>query len=199
MSPLSRALKRAFDLGVSATLLLLLSPGMLLLALAVRIGSPGPALFKQTRVGENGRLFTIYKFRTMYVAASRPDVALGGGERDITPLGHLLRRTSLDELPQLFNILGGSMSVIGPRPTLPGQVATYTPAQRRRLLVKPGVTGWAQVNGRNRLSWNERIALDLWYVEHGSLWLDLRILARTLHVVATQDGVYPKGESAAVR
>ena len=190
MSPLGLALKRAFDLIVSATLLIALGPAMLVIALAIRRGSPGPALFRQTRVGHNGHLFTIYKFRTMFEAASRPDVAIGAADSDITREGRFLRRTSLDELPQLFNILAGAMSVVGPRPTLPAQVEAYTPTQRRRLAVKPGVTGWAQVNGRNRLSWDQRIDLDLWYIAHASLWLDLRILLRTLRVVAAQDDVY---------
>ena len=154
---------------------------MALAALAIKLEDRGPVLYRQQRVGKDGADFELLKLRTMVVGAEKigAGLAVNRGDSRITRTGRLLRRLSLDELPQLWNILRGDMSIVGPRPTLRHQVDSYTPHQRRRLEVKPGLTGWAQVNGRAALPWDERIELDVWYVEHRSFWLDLRILART--------------------
>jgi lipopolysaccharide/colanic/teichoic acid biosynthesis glycosyltransferase len=162
------------------------------LALAIRLESRGDPIYRQVRVGKDGRIFEIYKLRTMVSGAefTGAGLAIAEGDSRITRLGALLRRYSLDELPNLWNVVRGEMSVVGPRPTLRHQVDRYTPRQRGRLAVKPGITGWAQINGRASLPWPERIELDLWYVEHRSLALDLRILARTLGLVARGSGIY---------
>jgi lipopolysaccharide/colanic/teichoic acid biosynthesis glycosyltransferase len=154
---------------------------LVLAALAVKLTSRGPALYRQTRVGKDGADFELLKLRTMVVDAEAQGTgfAVDRGDPRITPLGRILRRLSLDELPQLWNVVRGDMSVIGPRPTLRYQVEKYTLHQRRRLEVKPGITGWAQVHGRAARPWDERIELDVWYVEHRSPSLDLRILAKT--------------------
>jgi len=159
----------------------LASPVLALASLAVKVTSRGPALYRQTRVGRDGADFELLKLRTMVVGAETQGAgfAVDRGDSRITPVGRLLRRLSLDELPQLWNVVRGDMSVIGPRPTLRYQVERYTPRQRRRLEIKPGITGWAQVHGRAALPWEERIELDVWYVEHRSPSLDLRILAKT--------------------
>jgi len=159
--------------------------------LAIKLDSRGPALFRQTRVGKGGVPFELCKLRTMEVGSDRgPDVALSADDPRITRVGAFLRRYSLDELPNLVNVLRGEMAIVGPRPTIQSQVDRYTERQLRRLEVKPGLTGWAQVNGRVSLSWPERIELDVWYVEHRSLRLDLRILARTLRLLLTGHGLY---------
>jgi lipopolysaccharide/colanic/teichoic acid biosynthesis glycosyltransferase len=157
------------------------SPLLALGAIAVKLTSRGPALYRQKRVGKDGVEFELLKLRTMVVGAETQGAgpAVDRGDPRITPVGRLLRRLSLDELPQLWNVVRGDMSVIGPRPTLRYQVERYTDRQRLRLAVKPGITGWAQVHGRAALPWPDRIELDVWYVEHRSPWLDLRILART--------------------
>jgi lipopolysaccharide/colanic/teichoic acid biosynthesis glycosyltransferase len=175
------ALNRAADVAVAGTALLVASPLFALAALAVKLTSPGPVLYRQTRVGKDGSDFELLKLRTMIVGAETQGAgfAVDWGDPRITPAGRALRRLSLDELPQLWNVVRGDMSVIGPRPTLRYQVDQYTPRQRRRLEVKPGITGWAQVRGRARLPWAERIELDVWYVENRSPWLDLKILAKT--------------------
>jgi len=172
---------RAADVTVAGTVLLLASPVLGLAALAVRLADGGPVLYRQTRVGKDGVDFELLKLRTMVVGAEAQGAgfAVDRGDPRITPVGRVLRRLSLDELPQLWNVVRGDMSVIGPRPTLRYQVERYTPRQRRRLEVKPGITGWAQIHGRARLPWPERIELDVWYVEHRSPWLDLKILAKT--------------------
>jgi undecaprenyl phosphate N,N'-diacetylbacillosamine 1-phosphate transferase len=184
------AVKRAGDLLVAGALLLLLLPLMLALAIAVRLTSPGEVIFRQERIGRGGRPFVIYKFRTMTKDAPRSALGTYAYRDDprITRVGGLLRRTSLDELPQLVNILKGEMSIVGPRPDLPHHVEHYTDFQRRRLAVRPGVTGWAQVSGRNDLSWVERIQLDVEYLERWSLVLDLRVIALTFHVVLSGRG-----------
>jgi lipopolysaccharide/colanic/teichoic acid biosynthesis glycosyltransferase len=166
---------------VAGTALVLGSPLLALAALAVKLTSRGPALYRQTRVGKGGADFELLKLRTMVVGAETQGagVAVNRGDPRITPAGRVLRRLSLDELPQLWNVVRGDMSVIGPRPTLRYQVDRYSPRQMRRLEVKPGITGWAQVHGRAALPWEERIELDVWYVEHRSAMLDLKILART--------------------
>ena len=185
-------LKRAIDVGISLPLVLVTAPLVGLLALAVRLESAGDPIYRQTRVGKDGMLFEIYKLRTMVHGAefTGAGLAIAAGDPRITRLGTLLRRYSLDELPNLWNVLRGDMSIVGPRPTLKGQVDQYTDRQRGRLAVKPGITGWAQINGRASLPWPERIELDLWYVEHRSVGLDLRILARTLGLVASGQGIY---------
>jgi lipopolysaccharide/colanic/teichoic acid biosynthesis glycosyltransferase len=185
-------LKRAMDLAIACLAAVVVLPLMAVIALVIRLDSRGPALLRQTRVGRHGQDFELLKFRTMVVGAH----TMGSGwliaERDprITRVGHFLRRWSLDELPQLFNVLRGDMSIIGPRPTLRYQVDQYTDFQRRRLEVRPGITGWAQVQGRNDLSWPARIELDVHYVEHRSLRLDLEILRRTVRVLVTPSGIY---------
>jgi lipopolysaccharide/colanic/teichoic acid biosynthesis glycosyltransferase len=188
-------IRRAIDIAGSATLLALLSPLLLLAVVAIRLDSRGGAIYRQRRVGLDGAEFDVLKLRTMVAGAERMGAGLrvDAGDARITRVGAFLRRTSLDELPNLVNVLRGEMSLIGPRPTVPAQVAQYSARQRGRLRVKPGLTGWAQVNGRAALPWSERIELDLYYVEHRSLGLDLRILARTLRALLHGGGLY-RGE-----
>ena len=183
---------RALDLVIGGLGSVLSAPVVALLALAIRLESPGHPLYTQTRVGKDGELFEIYKLRTMVRGAefTGAGLAIQEGDDRITRIGAFLRRYSLDELPNLWNVLHGEMSIVGPRPTLAGQVEQYTERQRGRLAVKPGITGWAQVNGRAALPWPERIELDLWYVEHRSLRLDLHILARTVRMVLGGEGIY---------
>jgi lipopolysaccharide/colanic/teichoic acid biosynthesis glycosyltransferase len=186
---------RLLDLALSLLGSVLSAPVVAALSLLIRLESPGPAIYTQTRVGKNGREFTIYKLRTMVRDAefTGAGLAIQEGDDRITRLGKILRRYSLDELPNLWNVLVGEMAIVGPRPTVPVQVEQYTPRQRGRLSVKPGITGWAQINGRASLPWSERIELDLWYVEHRSVALDVRILARTAALVVSGHGLY-KGE-----
>jgi lipopolysaccharide/colanic/teichoic acid biosynthesis glycosyltransferase len=190
-------MKRALDVFVALIGLAVLSPLFLLIAVVILSSSGGPVYFLQERVGLLGKPFRIIKFRTMV----RDAYTLSGGRivgedsQLITKSGRFLRRWSLDELPELVNVLKGDMSLVGPRPTLPEQVAAYDPFQRRRLEVRPGITGWAQVNGRMSMDWAHRIPLDVWYVEHRSLWLDLRILVRTVDVVTRHADVYYMGAS----
>jgi lipopolysaccharide/colanic/teichoic acid biosynthesis glycosyltransferase len=189
-------LRRAIDIVVSAGVLLAASPLLAIAAIAVRLESPGGVIYRQRRAGLHGRVFEVCKLRTMVAGAEHVGAGLAINENDprVTRVGELLRRTSLDELPNLWNVLRGDMSLIGPRPTLPVQVEQYSERQRGRLGVKPGITGWAQVNGRASLPWPERIELDLYYIEHRSLALDARILWRTLTLVFGGHGVY-KGTS----
>jgi lipopolysaccharide/colanic/teichoic acid biosynthesis glycosyltransferase len=172
---------RAADVAIAGTALVVASPLLGLAALAVRLEDGGPVLFKQTRVGKDGADFELLKLRTMVVGAETMGAgyAVNEGDSRITRAGRLLRRLSLDELPQLWNVVRGEMSVIGPRPTLRYQVERYDARQRRRLDIKPGVTGWAQIHGRAALPWADRIELDVFYVEHRTPMLDLKILART--------------------
>jgi len=188
---------RALDLAAAGTTLVLASPVLAVSALAVKLDG-GPALYRQTRVGKDGRDFELLKLRTMVVGAEKlgAGYAVNRGDERITRVGRVLRRLSLDELPQLWNIVRGEMSLIGPRPTLRYQVERYDARQRRRLEVKPGLTGWAQIHGRAELPWAERIELDLWYVDHRSPAVDLRILLRT--PLALFGGTY-KGESGGWR
>ncbi len=185
-------IRRVIDILVSALALALSSPILLAAALAVKLDSRGPAFYRQRRSGLHGAQFDMLKLRTMVDGAEHvgAGLAVNAGDARITRVGAFLRRTSLDELPNLVNVLRGEMSLIGPRPTLPAQVAQYTERQRARLSLKPGITGWAQVNGRASLPWSERIELDLYYVEHRSLLLDLRILARTPLLVLGGGGLY---------
>jgi lipopolysaccharide/colanic/teichoic acid biosynthesis glycosyltransferase len=185
-------LRRLLDIVVSALGLLLASPVLALAALAVKLETRGPAIYRQRRAGREAAPFDVLKLRTMVEGAEHigAGLAIDAGDARVTRVGALLRRTSIDELPNLVNVLRGDMTLIGPRPTLPAQVEQYDERQRRRLAVKPGITGWAQVNGRASLPWSERIELDLYYIEHRSLALDLRILARTVAMVLGGHGLY---------
>jgi lipopolysaccharide/colanic/teichoic acid biosynthesis glycosyltransferase len=189
--------KRALDLAVALPLALALTPVMAGIAVWIRRDSPGPALFRQQRIGYAGRPFPLLKFRTMVVGAERmgAGLAIVEGDSRITPLGARLRHLSLDELPQLWNIVRGDMSLVGPRPTVASQVELYDAHQRRRLLARPGLTGLAQVSGRNAIPWSERIEIDIAYVERWSMRRDLAILARTALVVLRREGTYkgPRG------
>ena len=192
--------KRALDLLVGGTALVLAAPLLALAAIAIRLETHGHAVYRQRRVGRGGRPFELYKLRTMVSGAEHlgKGLAVDEGDDRITRLGAWLRRTSFDEVPNLINVLRGEMSLIGPRPTVQVQVDRYDDRQRRRLDALPGITGWAQVNGRASLPWHERIELDLWYVEHASLRLDLRILVRTARMAATGAGLY-RGETGGWR
>jgi len=187
-------LKRAFDLAISALSLVLLSPLLGAIALAVRFRMGSPVFFRQVRPGLHGQPFTLLKFRTMLDVRDAAGNLLPDGER-LTRLGRILRSTSLDELPELFNVLRGEMSLVGPRPLLTSYLERYTPEQARRHEMMPGLTGWAQVNGRNALTWEARFELDVWYVDHWSLGLDLRILALTLWKVIKREGISHPGEA----
>ena len=189
-------IRRVVDILVSASALAFTSPLLALAVLAIRIESPGHPIYRQRRVGLDGKTFDVLKLRTMVDGAEHIGAGLAVNVNDsrITCVGAFLRRTSLDELPNLLNVLRGEMSLIGPRPTLPVQVEQYTARQRGRLLVKPGITGWAQVNGRTSLPWSERIELDLYYIANRSLLLDLRILWRTVAIVLGGSGLY-KGQA----
>jgi undecaprenyl phosphate N,N'-diacetylbacillosamine 1-phosphate transferase len=194
-------LKRLFDFTAALLMLLLLSPVLIVITLLIKLTSRGPVFFLQERAGRYGRAFTIYKFRTMVVGAEKigDGVYTGANDARITRVGNFLRAWSLDELPQLLNILTGDMSIIGPRPTLMYQIEEYDEFQKQRLLARPGVTGWAQVNGRNSLTWPERITLDVWYVENWSLWLDLKILFKTVAVVFKREGIYAEKSNFVIR
>jgi lipopolysaccharide/colanic/teichoic acid biosynthesis glycosyltransferase len=183
---------RALDLLVASLVLALASPLLAVAAILIKLESSGPVFYRQRRVGRAGQPFDLWKLRTMVPGAETmgAGVYVVEGDPRITRVGRLLRRFSLDELPNLVNVLKGEMAVVGPRPTVQEQVDRYTERQRRRLEVKPGITGWAQINGRTSLPWPERIELDVWYVEHRSLWLDLRILARTVRMLASGHGLY---------
>jgi lipopolysaccharide/colanic/teichoic acid biosynthesis glycosyltransferase len=185
-------LTRVLDVVLAGALLVVTAPLLALAALAIRLESRGPVFYRQLRVGRDGRPFELWKLRTMVPGAESMGAGIYVIEGDprITRTGRLLRRFSLDELPNLVNVLRGEMSIVGPRPTVQEQVDRYTDRQRRRLEVRPGITGWAQINGRTSLPWPERIELDVWYVEHRSLRLDLRILARTARMLATGHGLY---------
>jgi lipopolysaccharide/colanic/teichoic acid biosynthesis glycosyltransferase len=187
-----RVIRRAVDVAVSALGLALSAPVLVLAAIAIRVESSGPVIYRQRRAGLHGRQFDVLKLRTMVDGAEHIGAGLAVNQNDsrITRVGAFLRRTSLDELPNLVNVLRGDMSLIGPRPTLPVQVEQYTERQRGRLDIKPGITGWAQINGRAALPWSERIELDLHYIEHRSLALDLHILWRTLAMVLGGSGLY---------
>jgi lipopolysaccharide/colanic/teichoic acid biosynthesis glycosyltransferase len=192
------ALNRAVDVAGATLGLALTSPLLAVGALAIKLEDGGPILYRQRRVGLGGAEFELLKLRTMEVGAEQRGAgfAVNEGDPRITRAGRILRRLSLDEVPQLWNVVRGDMSLVGPRPTLAYQVERYTPRQRRRLEVKPGITGWAQIHGRARLPWDDRIELDVWYVEHRSRWLDLKILART--PLALFGGTY-KGETGGWR
>jgi lipopolysaccharide/colanic/teichoic acid biosynthesis glycosyltransferase len=195
--PVGGRAKRALDLAVALPLAVVLAPVMAAVAFAVRRDSPGPALFRQQRIGYAGRPFTLLKFRTMVVGAEGMGAGLAvlADDTRITPFGNRLRHLSLDELPQLWNIVRGDMSLVGPRPTVASQVERYDARQRRRLLARPGLTGLAQVSGRNAIPWSERIEIDITYVERWTLRRDLAIILRTALVVLRREGTYkgPRG------
>ncbi len=174
-------MNRALDSAAAGLGLAVASPILAIAAVAIKLDDGGPVFYRQRRVGLNGLEFELVKLRTMEVGAehSGAGFAVNEGDPRITRAGRMLRRLSIDELPQLWNVVRGDMSLVGPRPTLAYQVARYTPRQRRRLEVRPGITGWAQIQGRARLPWDERIELDVWYVEHRSPWLDLKIIVST--------------------
>ena len=187
-------IKRAFDFLVSLAALLLLWPVLLVLAVLVRVKLGPPALFRQQRPGLHGRPFTMLKFRTMTDARDTQGNLLPDGER-LSSFGRSLRSTSLDELPELINVVAGDMSLVGPRPLLMRYLDRYTPEQMRRHEVRPGITGWAQVNGRNAITWDQKFALDIWYVDHHSLRLDLRIIWLTVRNVLRREGISQAGEA----
>jgi lipopolysaccharide/colanic/teichoic acid biosynthesis glycosyltransferase len=186
---------RALDLLIAGVALVVTAPVMIAAIVAIRLETSGTPIYRQRRVGRDGAPFELLKLRTMVAGAEYLGAGLAVNEGDprITRVGAVLRRFSLDELPNLINVLQGDMAIVGPRPTIQAQVDQYTERQRRRLEVKPGITGWAQVNGRASLPWLERIELDVWYVDNRSLWLDLRILAKTFRLLVTGQGLY-KGE-----
>ena len=190
--------KRGIDVILTLIGLVLLAPAFALLAWRVRREFGRPVLFRQRRPGQHGEIFTLYKFRTMTDARDERGVLLPDEQR-LTRFGSFLRSTSLDELPEMVNVLRGDMSLVGPRPLLVEYLDLYTPEQARRHEVRPGLTGWAQVNGRNDMSWEDKLALDVWYVDHRSLWLDVRILLRTLWVMVRREGVSLRGHATTVR
>ena len=196
VAPPTSPARRAFDVAVATTALVLSSPLLAIAIVAIRLESKGNPIYRQRRVGRGGREFDVLKLRTMVDGAEHlgAGLAVDAGDARITRVGALLRRTSIDELPNLVNVLRGEMAIVGPRPTLPAQVALYTERERGRLAVRPGITGWAQVNGRAALPWSERIELDLWYIEHRSWRLDLQILWRSARMVFAGDDLY-RGET----
>ena len=187
-------LKRAFDMAASASALVLLSPVLAITAYKVKKELGSPVLFRQTRPGLHGKPFEMIKFRTMKDATDKEGNALPDSER-LTDFGKKLRASSLDELPELWNVLKGDMSLVGPRPLLMEYLPLYNAEQAKRHNVRPGVTGYAQVNGRNSLSWEDKFKLDTWYVEHQSLWLDMKILLKTVKKVIIKDGISAEGEA----
>lgn len=188
--------KRALDLTIGAIAFAILFPVLLLLALLVRVKLGSPVIFRQQRPGLHGKPFTLYKFRTMTSARDAAGNLLPDAER-LTPFGRFLRSTSLDELPELWNVLKGDMSLVGPRPLLMQYLDRYTPEQARRHEVRPGVTGWAQVNGRNALTWEQKFALDVWYVDNLSLWLDVKIILLTVWKIFRREGISQPGQATA--
>ena len=186
-------LKRVFDIAVVSVALIVAAPILIAVAVLVKLSLGSPVLFRQLRPGLHGKSFALYKFRTMRSAVDSDGVPLPDSER-LTRAGQLIRSTSLDELPELFNILRGDMSLVGPRPLLPEYLDRYSPEQSRRHEVRPGLTGWAQINGRNATSWPERLSLDVWYVDNWSLLLDVKILFRTAAVVFRRSGISHEGE-----
>jgi sugar transferase EpsL len=188
--------KRAFDVAAAAAALVVLSPVLAAIAVAVRVAIGSPVLFRQTRPGLHGRPFTLLKFRTMTDARDAAGALRHDAER-LTRFGRFLRRTSLDELPELLNVLRGDMSLVGPRPLLMEYLPLYSPEQMRRHEVRPGLTGWAQVNGRNALTWEDKFALDVWYVDHRSFRLDVEIVVKTVREVLSGAGVSQPGQATA--
>ena len=186
--------KRLFDLALSVPALVILLPVLAVLALLVRITLASPVLFRQLRPGFQGKPFELYKFRTMNNKCDQDGKLLPDAER-LTKFGRLLRSTSIDELPELFNVLKGDMSLVGPRPLLMQYLERYTPEQARRHEVKPGITGWAQINGRNALTWEEKFKLDVWYVDNQSFWLDIKIIFMTIWKILKREGINQQGQA----
>jgi lipopolysaccharide/colanic/teichoic acid biosynthesis glycosyltransferase len=197
---LHSARKRSLDVALAGAGLVVASPVLAAAAIAIRLETPGSVIYRQRRVGRDGQPFEVYKLRTMVTGAEHmgAGLAIDQGDTRITRVGALLRRASIDELPNLVNVLRGEMSLVGPRPTLQVQVDQYTDRQRRRLEVRPGLTGWAQVNGRASLPWPQRIELDIWYLDHATLRLDLQVLARSALMAITGHGLY-RGETGGWR
>lgn len=194
-------IKRAFDLTVSviALILMIVIPVMIVIPILIKLTSKGPAVFTQDRVGKDGKIFKIYKFRTMRIPEESfaPDGRPLEPKERITKVGRFLRKTSLDELMQIFNVINGTMSFVGPRPTLPFQVEKYTDYHRQRLLMRPGVTGWAQVNGRNNINWAQKIEYDIEYVHKFSIFMDIKILFKTVFVIFKHEGIaFRDGDAA---
>jgi len=187
-------LKRVMDVLLSFAALILLSPILALVTVSIFITMGAPALYRQVRPGYKRKLFTLYKFRTMLDISDQNGNPLPDAER-LTKLGRFIRSVSLDELPQLWNVLKGDLSMVGPRPLLVEYLERYTPEQMRRHDAKPGITGWAQINGRNAINWEEKFALDVWYVDNWSLWLDIKILFYTLWKVLKREGISKAGEA----
>jgi len=194
MTPMSKAAKRVMDVLISVLGLIVFTPVIFVVALLIFMSMGRPVLFTQERPGKDGRIFRLIKFRTMTDERNAEGNLLPDEQR-LTRLGRFLRSTSLDELPELFNVLKGDMSLVGPRPLLPQYLDRYTPEQARRHEVKPGITGWAQINGRNAITWEEKFTLDVWYVDNWSLWLDIKILALTLIKVFKREGISADGEA----
>ncbi len=196
MKPWQAAVKKTIDLSISLFALILASPIFILIGIAVRLSSPGPIIYCQKRLGKGGVPFTLYKFRSLYQDShiirtfDGSNVVMKGDAR-LTSMGHLLRSFSLDELPQFINVLKGDMSLVGPRPDLLECLCHYTAEEHRKLELKPGLTGLAMIRGRNLIPWKERIRLDIWYIEHYSLWLDLKIFLITVPTVLFRKGIYP--------
>jgi lipopolysaccharide/colanic/teichoic acid biosynthesis glycosyltransferase len=190
-------LKRVFDLSVGVTALILMSPLILLVGLLVTVFLGKPILFRQQRPGLNGKPFTLLKFRTMKEFVGSNGKPMPDSVR-VTSFGRFLRSTSLDELPELINVVRGEMSIVGPRPLLVRYLDRYSPFQMRRHAVLPGITGWAQVNGRNSVSWDQKFAMDVWYVDNHTLWLDLKIIALTIWAIAKRDGIDQLGAVGAL-
>lgn len=191
-------MKRLFDICIALTMLLLTFPILLLTALVIRINLGSPIIFKQKRPGLNAKIFILYKFRTMSEKKDNKGELLADSER-LTKIGRLIRLTSLDELPQLFNVLKGDMSLVGPRPLLVEYLPLYSLQQTRRHEIRPGITGWAQINGRNALSWEEKFELDVWYVDNNTFRLDIKILWLTLYKVLARKGISAQGEATMPR
>jgi len=189
-------MKRAFDILGASIGLVVFAPLLLAIAIAVRVTVGAPVLFRQRRIGLHGRSFVLLKFRTMRDGVGADGVPLADGDR-LTHLGSVLRRTSLDELPELWNVLVGEMSLVGPRPLLVEYLALYSDEQARRHEVRPGITGWAQVNGRNSITWDQKLAYDVWYVDHRSMWLDVRILGLSVLRVLSAQGISQPGHTTA--
>ena len=195
MNPLAKSIKRILDCLAAFTAMLVLSPLVLLLALLVRLKIGSPVFFCQQRPGLNGQPFTMFKFRTMITKTHDDEGRQLPDDQRLTPFGNWLRATSLDELPELFNVLKGDMSLVGPRPLMMKYLDRYTPEQNRRHEVKPGITGWAQIHGRNNMTWEEKFEYDVWYVDHQGLWLDLKILFKTAWLVLKREGVSKEGHA----
>jgi sugar transferase EpsL len=194
--PYNNRIKRLFDLMIAVPSVGILLPLLVLIGILVRLKIGSPVFFRQKRPGINGKPFTIYKFRTMTNERDGDGNLLLDGDR-LTPLGRFLRKTSMDELPEFFNVINGDMSIVGPRPLLMQYLDRYTPEQARRHEVKPGITGWAQVNGRNAISWEDKFRLDVWYVDNWSVWLDMKVIAMTVLKVLKREGISQKGHATA--